>query len=94
MDAPVSAPTEWYRDHFLISIDPSLIQPASVNAAFGSDMLYWCKPIADEALLKEMLNNSLCFGVYALPSLSSDIVGGWHFNPRGVNISDSLTRSW
>jgi hypothetical protein len=34
--------TEWYKDHFLISINPSLIQPAAINAAFDSDLMY-CK---------------------------------------------------
>jgi hypothetical protein len=34
--------TEWYKDNFLISINPSLIQPAAINAAFDSDLMY-CK---------------------------------------------------
>lgn len=70
----MAARTEWYRDNILISTNPSLIQPAAVNAAFGSDMMYWVKPI-DETLLKKMLDNSLCFGVYELPSSSAEIAG-------------------
>ncbi len=75
-----SVPTEWYRDSFLISTAPSLIQPAEINAAFGSESVYWTKPM-DETLLKKMLKNSLCFGVYELPSSSSDIAGSNFFPP-------------
>jgi len=34
--------TEWYKENFLISINPSLIQPTAINAAFDSDLMY-CK---------------------------------------------------
>lgn len=70
----MAEPTEWYRDNLLISINPTLIQPAAVNAAFDSSMMHWVKPI-DEKLLKKMLDSSLCFGVYELPTSSSDIAG-------------------
>jgi len=70
----MSAPTEWYRDQYLISTSPSLIQPAAVNAAFESDMMYWARAM-DEALLKTMLEKSLCFGLYELPNSSSTIAG-------------------
>jgi len=68
------APTEWYRDNFLISTSKALIQPAAVNEAFADPKIYWVRPI-DEALLKKALDNSLCFGVYVLPSSSADIAG-------------------
>lgn len=71
----MAARTEWYRDNLLVSTNPSLIQPAAVNAAFELDMMYWVKPIEDETLLKKMLDNSLCFGVYELPNSSADIAG-------------------
>jgi hypothetical protein len=70
----MSIPTEWYRDNLLISTNPALIQPTAVNNAFNFDMMYWVKPI-DEKLLKKMLDNSLCFGVYELPKASADIAG-------------------
>jgi hypothetical protein len=66
--------TEWYRDSFLISTSSQLVQPDAVNSAFASDSMYWTKPM-DEALLKKMLDKSLCFGVYELPASSSDIAG-------------------
>jgi GNAT superfamily N-acetyltransferase len=70
----MSSPTEWYRDNYLISTSSKLIQPSAVNAAFGTEALYWTRPI-DDGLLKKMLDNSLCFGVYELPSSTSDIAG-------------------
>jgi hypothetical protein len=70
----MNAKTDWYRDNFLISTNPSLIQPTAVNAAFGSNLMYWTKAMDEEAL-KKMLAGSLCFGVYALPESSSNIAG-------------------
>lgn len=70
----MSSPREWYKDNFLFSTNPALIQPAAVNAAFGTDYVHWAKPM-DEALLKKMLDNSLCFGVYELPKTSAEIAG-------------------
>jgi hypothetical protein len=66
---------EWYRDNFLISTKKSLIQAKEVNIAFASDAIYWVKPMRDEKLFQKLLDNSLCFGVYELPSSSSDIAG-------------------
>ncbi|KUJ22983.1 uncharacterized protein LY89DRAFT_163492 [Mollisia scopiformis] len=82
------ASSEWYRDNLLISTNPSLIQPAAVNAAFDSDMMHWVKAI-DETLLKKMLDNSLCFGVYELPSSSSDIAG--RAGPRQIGLARIVT---
>ena len=70
----MASPMEWYRDNYLISTSPSLIQPTAVNAAFATEALYWARPM-EESLLKKMLDKSLCFGVYELPSLASDIAG-------------------
>lgn len=66
--------TEWYKDNYVISTNPSLIQPAAVNAAFDSDLIYWTKAV-DEGELKRMLEGSLCFGLYALPGSSAEIAG-------------------
>lgn len=38
----MSPPTEWYQNNYLISTNSSLIQPAAVNAALGSDLVYVC----------------------------------------------------
>lgn len=70
----MATPTEWYRENYLISTNASLIQPAAVNAAFGGGTLYWTKAM-DEKVLSKMLSNSLCFGIYELPTSSADIAG-------------------
>ncbi len=81
----MTSPSEWYRENFLVSTNASLIQPAAVNAAFGSDLVYWAKTM-DEKLLKKMLDNSLCFGVYELPTSSAEIAG-----PQVVSMFDRPT---
>ncbi|GAB1315868.1 hypothetical protein MFIFM68171_06078 [Madurella fahalii] len=48
---------------YTCSTDPRLIQLGAVNAAFSSDMVYWAKPLAPEAL-KRCIEQSLCFGLY------------------------------
>jgi len=78
------AKTEWYKDNFLISTNPSLIQPAAVNAALDSDLMYWSKAM-DEGELKTMLDNSLCFGVYLLPESSAAIAGLFPASPPIFN---------
>jgi hypothetical protein len=76
MSLPINIPksAEWYREHYFISTAKSLIQPAAVNAAFATDALYWVRPL-EESLLRNALDNSLCFGVYELPNASLDIAG-------------------
>ncbi len=54
----------WTRDGFLISTDPSLIPIQALNAAFGTDMLYWAKPLPEDTI-RQMLDNSLSFGLYS-----------------------------
>jgi hypothetical protein len=70
----MASPSEWYRDNYLISTSSNLIQPSAVNAAFATKALYWARPM-EEGLLKKMLDKSLCFGVYELPTSTSDIAG-------------------
>ncbi|KAF4337438.1 GNAT family n-acetyltransferase, partial [Fusarium beomiforme] len=53
----------WRRDEFLISTDPSLIPVDAVSNVFSSDEFYWAKPLPEDAT-REMLQNSLCFGLY------------------------------
>lgn len=66
----MASQTEWYKDNFLISTAKPLIDPAAVNAAFAAEAIYWARPM-EQGLLKKMLDNSLCFGVYELPPSSS-----------------------
>ncbi|CAG8938250.1 unnamed protein product [Penicillium salamii] len=53
----------WHRGNYLVSTDPELLQVEAVNAALGSDMVWWAGDLP-EAALREALNKSLCFGLY------------------------------
>ncbi|KXH61475.1 acetyltransferase [Colletotrichum salicis] len=65
----------WTRDSYLISTDASLISVAQLNAAFASEAVYWTKAIP-EPILKEMLQNSLCFGLYDTNTSRQEPSGG------------------
>ncbi|KAF1965074.1 putative GNAT family N-acetyltransferase [Bimuria novae-zelandiae CBS 107.79] len=65
----------WSKDNYLISTDPALIPIPELNAAFASDMVYWATALPED-VMREMLNNSLCFGVYALPQDDGDTTNG------------------
>lgn len=53
----------WTRDSYLISTDPSLIPVRKLNAWFASDDIYWANALPEDAM-REMLQSSLCFGLY------------------------------
>lgn len=53
----------WTKDAYLISTDSSLIPIDRLNEAFASEDVYWTNPVPEEAM-REMLKNSLCFGLY------------------------------
>jgi Acetyltransferase (GNAT) family len=55
----------WRKDQYLISTDSSLIPISKLNEAFASKVVYWCNPLPEEAT-HEMLQNSLCFGLYEM----------------------------
>ncbi|KAL2126493.1 hypothetical protein VTI74DRAFT_816 [Chaetomium olivicolor] len=48
---------------YTVSTDPSLIDLDAVNAAYGSDMIYWAKTL-DMETIKLCVEQSLCFGLY------------------------------
>lgn len=53
----------WSRDSYLISTDPSLIPITDLNAVFATNLVYWAKPLPED-IMRETLDNSLCFGLY------------------------------
>ena len=65
---------DWYKDNFVISTNKSLLQPEAINAALDSDLLWWAKALPENQL-QTMLDNTLCFGLYALPNSTVDIAG-------------------
>ncbi|KAF5004831.1 hypothetical protein FDECE_8675 [Fusarium decemcellulare] len=56
----------WRRDSYLISTDSSLLPISKLIEIFSSDEFYWAKAMPETAM-KEMLDNSLCFGLYHSP---------------------------
>ena len=53
----------WSKDHYHISTDAALLPVAKINQAFASSDVYWALPMP-EAVLRETLQRSLCFGLY------------------------------
>lgn len=88
----MTSPKSWYRDSYMISTAPQLIQPAAVNEAFASDWLYWRKSL-DEESLRTTLSNSLCFGLYNMPESTSELAGGKQPSQIGLArlITDRVT---
>jgi hypothetical protein len=56
-------PENWHRGDYLVSTDSELLQVEAVNAALGSDIVWWAGNLPADAL-REALNKSLCFGLY------------------------------
>ncbi|KAF9870911.1 putative GNAT family N-acetyltransferase [Colletotrichum karsti] len=72
---PNQMPTkQWYKDDYLISTDRSLLQLNAINDAFDTELLWWAKRVPDD-VLRRMIDNSLCFGVYKLPKSTAEIAG-------------------
>ncbi|QIX02013.1 hypothetical protein AMS68_007530 [Peltaster fructicola] len=55
------------KDGFLISTDSSLIPVPELTAVFDSAEFYWAKALPEEDM-RDMLAESLCFGVYTTTS--------------------------
>ncbi|KAI1776991.1 hypothetical protein F4818DRAFT_332587 [Hypoxylon cercidicola] len=64
----------WYRDEFLVSTEPLLIQVDAVNAALSSDLMWWAQGLPRDEL-KKALHNSLCLALYVLPGSTAQIAG-------------------
>ncbi|KAH8198572.1 hypothetical protein TruAng_007253 [Truncatella angustata] len=60
----------WRKDDYLVSTDSKLIPLPTLHAAFASSTLYWAKELPDN-VMRETLDNSLCFGLYRLAANSS-----------------------
>ncbi|KAI0595200.1 hypothetical protein F4775DRAFT_570549 [Biscogniauxia sp. FL1348] len=53
----------WQRDGYFISTDPALISIPRLISIFASDEVYWTSPLP-EPHMREMIESSLCFGLY------------------------------
>lgn len=61
----------WAKDNYLISTDPARISLPDLNSFFASDIMYWASAQPEE-VLRETIENSLCFGLYELPTNEDD----------------------
>lgn len=61
----------WTKGEYFISTNPSLVPIPALSEAFDSDDFYWANAIPAPAMV-EMLENSLCFGLYQTPSQATD----------------------
>lgn len=50
---------------YLCSTDPGLLQLNALNAALGSDLLWWAKALPEDRL-QTLVNNCLIIGLYSL----------------------------
>lgn len=50
---------------YLCSTDPGLLQLDALNAALGSDMLWWAKPLPEDRL-QTLVDNCMIIGLYSL----------------------------
>lgn len=73
----------WTRDSFLISTDPDLVPVEQLAKVWETDEIYWAKSTPPE-VLREMLRNSLVFGLYALE-------GGDEKNANGTTSASALS---
>ncbi|KAH7308050.1 hypothetical protein B0I35DRAFT_413412 [Stachybotrys elegans] len=71
----------WTRDGFLISTDASLLAASDVVAAFDRQEVYWTKGIP-VPYMREMLDNSLCFGMYACAPATTEEASSSSSSPR------------
>ena len=76
----------WKRDGYIISMDPSLIPISQLNNAFASSDMYWAKPVPED-VMRETLDNSLCFGLYKAQSES------FTSNPAELESTSNTTMS-
>lgn len=66
-------------ENYLCSTNPAYLQLDAVQAAIGSDMLWWASAL-DNASVKKMVDHSLCLGLYAVRP-ASGVTGQSHHPP-------------
>lgn len=62
----------WQKPGFIISTDKTLLSVPAINHAFGLDLVYWTNPVPEE-ILRGIIDNSFCLGLYEIGDLSSDV---------------------
>ncbi|KAF5007792.1 hypothetical protein FDECE_5916 [Fusarium decemcellulare] len=85
----------WERHQFFVSTDPSLLPTSKLIQVFASSDFYWAKTLSPEAM-REMLDNSLSFGLYERPRSdpnikSADVALDLKFVGIGRCVTDFIT---
>lgn len=69
----MTAPTFWTHESadltYVCSTDPNRLDLDALNAALGSDLLWWANSLPEDRL-KTMVDNCLIFGLYLAKSAS------------------------
>jgi hypothetical protein len=55
----------------MISADNKLLQRDVINSAFGTEMLWWARPLPPDQMTL-MLDHCFCLGVYKLGAKTAD----------------------
>jgi len=63
---PEGKPRFWYRDNFFLTTDKTYLDPALINRAFDSDLMWWNGAI-EERQMRKMLDNCLTLAVHWVP---------------------------
>ncbi|ETS79296.1 hypothetical protein PFICI_09149 [Pestalotiopsis fici W106-1] len=61
----------WTKGDYLISTNASLIPLTRLCEVFSSDTFYWAKSLPEE-VMRETLENSICFGLYKSESTDGE----------------------
>ncbi|KFA61071.1 hypothetical protein S40285_06352 [Stachybotrys chlorohalonatus IBT 40285] len=72
LNQPEGAPRYWYRDHFLLTTDKSLLDASVVNAIFDSDLMWWNEPMQLD-MMQKMLDGCLTIAIYAVPETADQM---------------------
>lgn len=82
----------WAKDDYLVSTDTALIPMADLMDAFST--FYWAKHVPEDAM-QEMLDNSLCFGLYKHGESPTDVTrstdGGSSSRPKFIGFARLVT---
>ncbi|KAJ5719885.1 Acyl-CoA N-acyltransferase [Penicillium malachiteum] len=80
----------WTKSPYFVSTDPNLIPTSTLNAWFATEEVYWANPIPDQ-VLRETLQNSLCFGLYKSNKKSPESTETGDHEPEFIGIARCIT---
>lgn len=69
---PGGKPLSWFRDGFFMTTDKSYLDTKTVNDIFGSDLMWWNKPM-DLPATQTMLDNCMTLAIFAVPDKEEEL---------------------